>query len=216
MQAQMAHLSSALASDFNTVAAKILLPGVSSYSFSNLRLSLEAQVLIDVDYLDDDTPVGQSLLQQQQQPVQQPPLLVQPPVSVPASTPSASLGPMSLTARSDLIEQRTTAQLIGRRDTFSTVTDSAGNPVVIAISDSGHLELLRNDISNAKGWIIIDISPPGTASVHTAKAYQGQDGLIHLAASISTSTGNSPLPSRVFVAAVDWKELGVSTGQKHG
>ncbi|MCJ1431561.1 hypothetical protein MMC27_000915 [Xylographa pallens] len=208
IQAQMAHLSSALASDFKTVAANILLPGVSSYSFSNLRLSLEAQVLIDVDYLDDDTPVGQSLLQQQQQPVQKTPLPVQPPVSVPATTPPASLGPMSLAARSDLIEQRTTAQLIGRRDTFSTVTDSAGNPVVIAISDSGHLELLRNDISNAKGWVVIDISPPGTASVQTAKAYQGQDGFIHLAASISTSTGNTSLPSRVFVAVVDWRELG--------
>ena len=208
MQAQMAHLSSALASDFKAVAASILLPGVSSYSFSNLRLSPDAQVLIDVDYLDDDTPFGQSLIPQQQQPVQQPPLPVQPSVPAPAATPPAGLGPLSLTARSDLIEQRTTAQLIGRRDSFSTITDSMGNPVVVAVSSSGRLELLRNDTSNAKGWVIVDISPPGTALVQTAKAYQGQDGLIHLAAAILTSTGIGSLPSRLFVAAINWSELG--------
>ncbi|MCJ1401283.1 hypothetical protein MMC11_004495 [Xylographa trunciseda] len=207
VQAQMAHLSSALAMDFKAVAANILLPGVSSYSFSNLRLSPEAHVLIDVDYLDDDTPAVQSFLKQQQ-PLQQPQLPVQPSIPVPATTLPASQGPLFLTARSDLIEQRTTAQLIGRRNSFSTVTDCAGNPVVISISSSGHLELLRNDISNAKGWIVKEISPPGTALIQTAKAYQGQDGLIHLAAAISTSTGLTSLPSRLYVAAVDWSNLG--------
>ncbi|MCJ1393569.1 hypothetical protein MMC18_006444 [Xylographa bjoerkii] len=210
MQAQMASLSSALAIDFKAVAANILLPGVSSYSFSSLRLSPEAHVLIDVDYLDDDTPIGQALLQ----PVQQTPTPVQPSATAPATTGPFSQGKLALTARSDLIEQRTTAQLIGRRDSFSTVTDFMGNPVVISISSSGYLELLRNDTSNAKGWIITDISPPGTALIQTAKAYQGRDGLIHLAAAISTSTGTTSLPSQIFVASVDWSKLGATDWPK--